>query len=69
MMMRYRKLDILVTCLDEELDVGLHEWNGHGDGRSVRHDVLLGRSQLLDAKHSSRNSALGGRNTPIQATY
>lgn len=45
-----KRSDVLVTGLNEELDVGLHEGNGHGDGRSVRHDILLGRSQLLDAK-------------------
>jgi hypothetical protein len=37
-----------VTCLDEELDVGRHEWNSHGDIASVGQDGVLVTPLSLD---------------------
>jgi len=37
-----------VAGLYEELDVGLHEWNGHGNVHSVREDKVGVLSELLD---------------------
>jgi hypothetical protein len=42
----------LVACLNEKLDVGFHEGDSHGDIGSVRHDIGLGGSELLDAASS-----------------
>lgn len=44
----------LVTCLDEKFDIGFHEGDGHGDIGSIRHDIGLGGSELLDAVSSGR---------------
>lgn len=38
----------LVAGLDEKLDVGIHEGNGHGDGRSVGEDEVGVVAELLD---------------------
>ena len=38
----------LVAGLDEELDVGVHEWDGHGDGGPVGEDEVGVLAELLD---------------------
>ena len=38
----------LVAGLDEELDVGIHEGDGHGDGRAVGEDKVGVVAELLD---------------------
>lgn len=37
-----------VAGLDEKLDVGIHEWHGHGDGRSVWEDKVGVLAEFLD---------------------
>jgi hypothetical protein len=49
----------LVARLDQESDVGVHEWHGHGDVGSVWQDSALVRSLLLDAKGGV---SIGGAN-------
>ena len=38
----------LVAGLDEELHVGVHEWDGHGDSRAVWEDEVGVLAELLD---------------------
>jgi hypothetical protein len=37
-----------VACLDEELDVGVHEGRGHGDGVAVGKDKVGVLAETLD---------------------
>jgi hypothetical protein len=37
-----------VTSLDEELDVGIHEWDGHGDIATIGKNVLRMVTEFLD---------------------
>lgn len=52
---------LLVTSLDEELDIGIHERSRHRDVRSVRHDSILVRPLHLDTIVSSTKSRSGAR--------
>ncbi|KAH0294862.1 malate synthase, partial [Aureobasidium sp. EXF-3399] len=37
-----------VACLDQKLDVGIHEWRSHGDSRTVRQDKVGVLAETLD---------------------
>jgi len=53
-----RGRDLLVTCLDEKLDIGRHEWYSHGDITSIGQDSILVSPLSLDTDHQPYSSAV-----------
>lgn len=56
-----------MTSLDQELDIGIHEWGCHGDGRAIRKDELGVLTESLDdAENVVPSSAIKTRRVVSQ---